>query len=73
MARMSGTLGLNLEDIEIVENLFIGEEGKEIVLGEDEIFDLDEVTADIPIVIFVNKKNILLVTEDTQGVSVISI
>lgn len=70
MARMSGTLGLNLEDIEIVENLFTGEEGKEIVLGEDEIFDLDEVTADIPIVIFVSKENILLVTE---GVSVISI
>ena len=67
---MSGTLGLNLEDIEIVENLFTGEEGKEIVLGEDEIFDLDEVTADIPIVIFVSKENILLVTE---GVSVISI
>lgn len=70
MARMSGTLGLNLEDIEIVENLFTGEEGKEIVLGEDEIFDLDEVTADTPIVIFVSKENILLVTE---GVSVISI
>ena len=67
---MSGTLGLNLEDIEIVENLFTSEEGKEIVLGEDEIFDLDEVTADIPIVIFVSKENILLVTE---GVSVISI
>ena len=67
---MSGTLGLNLEDIEIVENLFTGEEGKEIVLGEDEIFDLDEVTADIPIVIFVSKENILLVTE---RVSVISI
>ena len=70
MARMSGTLRLNLEDIEIVENLFSGEEEKEIVLGEDEIFDLDEVTADIPIVIFVSKENILLVTE---GVSVISI
>ena len=67
---MSGTLELNLEDIEIVENLFTGEEGKEIVLGEDEIFDLDEVTTDIPIVIFVSKENILLVTE---RVSVISI